>query len=424
MYDGDVCVCLAPRCRSVTAPWPVWQVASVASQLEEYSARYAARLSSQNTLWIASLRSVLVALAAFLGQHTLSDGGTVPAPAGAPAAPSPAPAGAVDGAVLTIPEFVVAAKLSAVDFVGLARYMDTSPLSKKLRGLARSASGAGGDAPPGTAGYHAVRAFVSSLLTTAEDGRVLVRPEAVEGGVRRPATLKFCLLNAGSRLGPLISAARSVVLVGGTLHPIPNVVSQLFSDAPPERVSTLACGHVVPPDRVHAVVLTRGPTSPAPFNFSFASRGNDAQLAELGHAVVNLVTVVPAAAGTVCFLPSYDLEAKLWAAWTAHGVLDRLSKKCRVGLPPPPLSRHPRAHALVVASLTRVHTHTRTLILSELLWQVFREPRASADMGDVLTQYADCIAKVCRDLFNPHPPTLALVEGLAVNRRRAPRRCF
>jgi hypothetical protein len=110
-----------------------------------------------------------------------------------------------------------------------------------------------------------------------------------------------------------VDAARSVILAGGTMQPVAAVVAQLFGHLPPSRVHQFSCGHIIPPDHLAALAVARSPSG-QPWDFRFAARRSPAQLDDLGRAILNLASVVPA--GLVVFLPSYDFERALLAHWS------------------------------------------------------------------------------------------------------------
>ncbi len=288
-------------------------------QLSAYAATYKSRMSSQSVLWVSTLVTLVRLLRSFLAGASDDEPGT---------------------SIFTVSAFVAAAKLTALDLCGALMYIDNSGIGRKLRGFTATAAsrgvvdgteGTGQSASP-VAAFHSLKSMILSLLSTHEDGRVLVKPAEVEDGVTvRPRALKFVLLNSGSRFESIAAVARAVVLIGGTLHPVGNLVSQLLPTTSLHRISTLALGHVVPPERVATIVLSKRPSG-EPFNFSFASRDAEAQLCDLGQALANFTAVVPAGSGTVVFFPSYDFEAKVWRVWEEKGIRDRIGRKCKVGV--------------------------------------------------------------------------------------------
>jgi hypothetical protein len=86
----------------------------------------------------------------------------------------------------------------------------------------------------------------------------------------------------------------AVVLAGGTMQPIGDLVAQLFADTTPlSRVTTFSCGHIVPRDALACYTVASGPTG-VPFNFRHGARSGPALMTELGRALLSAAAVVPA----------------------------------------------------------------------------------------------------------------------------------
>lgn len=177
--------------------------------------------------------------------------------------------------------------------------------------------GGGDDAGDGQGGEYVsshvsslqvVQSFLATLTQgSSQDGRIVLETGlGPQKGRRRPAAgLKYVVLNAAVHFREVVEEARAVVLIGGTLQPVAPLVSQLFPDLPPARIDVFACGHVIPPENLTALCLTKGPTG-VEFDFTHKSRGAPAQMDELGRALLNVCTVTPG--GVVVFLPSYQYE--------------------------------------------------------------------------------------------------------------------
>ena len=254
--------------------------------------------------------------------------------------------------------------------------------------------GVGAEAPaPRVGAVHALASFVAALASADKDGRVLVEfpPSGGASGDRGASggRIRFVLLDAASRFKKVVDEARAVVLVGGTLSPIPELARRLFpaarrapffregsprapearpggsrpggSDpgppdgtnvsapppvAPPKPLRYLSCGHVVPRDALHPVALARGPTGRA-FDFSHKARGNAETVDELARVLTNACAVTPG--GVVAFFPSFAYADEAYARWVATGALANLSRTKRV----------------------------------------FREPRSAADVEKTLRAFAD-----------------------------------
>jgi chromosome transmission fidelity protein 1 len=64
--------------------------------------------------------------------------------------------------------------------------------------------------------------------------------------------LKFILLNPSTHFREIVDKSRSVIMAGGTMHPVSEVISQLFPHVLPEKVDLFSCGHVIPPENLIA----------------------------------------------------------------------------------------------------------------------------------------------------------------------------
>lgn len=132
-------------------------------------------------------------------------------------------------------------------------------------------------------------------------------------------------------------------------------------------------GHVISPDRMLPFSLSKGPSG-LELDFSFQSRElvtmvilgrnfqnycikqfilllttHHFQIDELGRILLNFANVIPG--GLVCFFASYDYEALVYTRLEKAGILDKIGKKKKV----------------------------------------YREPRKSSQVEQVLSDYARCI---------------------------------
>jgi len=134
------------------------------------------------------------------------------------------------------------------------------------------------------------------------------------------------------------------------MRPLEEFREQLFhaAGAPPSRVSSFTCDHVVPGENLLPVVIPRGPSG-VQLDFSYQHRGLDSTLDELARALLNICTMVPG--GVVVFFPSYDYEKLVVARFTKTGMLAKLEGKKKV----------------------------------------FREPKLTADLDKVLGEFATSV---------------------------------
>ncbi|KAJ2771307.1 DEAD H (Asp-Glu-Ala-Asp His) box helicase 11, partial [Coemansia nantahalensis] len=183
-------------------------------------------------------------------------------------------------------------------------------------------------------------AFMGCIGSPDRTGaRLVVRTTRTADGAA-DVELKYLLLDPSEAFGEIRKEARAVVLAGGTMRPVDDMVRQLLprfgrlaladcSGAQralldPKRVQQFAWSHVVPQSHVCALVVDRGPTG-EPLRFAFQDQANPARIREAGQALAALCNVVPG--GVVVFFPSYALLAKMQAAWAAAGIVQRIARR-------------------------------------------------------------------------------------------------
>ncbi|XP_076635339.1 ATP-dependent DNA helicase DDX11 [Colletes latitarsis] len=193
-----------------------------------------------------------------------------------------------------------------------------------------------------------VVSFLECLQNRCSDGRILVVPGSTVG----QSFIKFLLLNPAAHFHDIVQDARAVILAGGTMAPMNEFTEQLFiaAGAAPDRIVTFSCDHVIPQENIICNIITHGPTG-IEFEFNFQNRQNTKLIDELGRALLNICNIVPA--GIVVFLPSYNFEELVYKHLDKSGILTKISsKKC-----------------------------------------VFREPKLTSQVKEILEQYALCINK-------------------------------
>ncbi|KAF9425369.1 ATP-dependent DNA helicase chl1 [Podila epigama] len=250
-----------------------------------------------------------------------------------------------------------------------------------------------------------VDAFLMSLLNPDNDGRVVVAMEesTVEsldhnGGddnddnddkyynnralghdssqsllplpKSKKPVLKFMLLNPARVFQPLVEEARSVVLAGGTMEPVSDLLSHLFpylkgdSPVPYPRVHRFSCGHVIPKENLLTLVIERSPTG-LPLSLGFSERSKDEVMDAIGLALVNMLNLIPD--GVVVFFVSYSYMAQALARWRQKVPAKGSSSTSNTAMP--------------VSIMDRIQRRKR----------VFLEPRESSEADRMLREYHDCI---------------------------------
>ncbi|KAE8740581.1 hypothetical protein FOCC_FOCC013914 [Frankliniella occidentalis] len=305
--------------------------------------------------------------------------------------PDDAISNVLENKIFTLPEFVLSAEIDNLNLFKLLEFCKSSKISHKLHGFSaryettvniskpvnknqgmreflkemasknsknaeirqsveetkistpQVVSAEGGNNP-----ILSVVAFMETLTNSSDDGRILLkRGQTVGKGV-----LKFLLLNPAAHFQDIVLQARSVIVAGGTMQPISEFQDQLFlcAGGSLDRISTFSCGHIIPPENILPITLGSGPSG-KPFDFSYAQRDSKAMVNEMGRLLTNICNFIPA--GIVCFFPSYDYEKYVIDHFEKTGVISQIESKKKI----------------------------------------FREPKQSSEVDEVLTSFATCIRR-------------------------------
>ncbi|PFH53881.1 hypothetical protein AMATHDRAFT_186475 [Amanita thiersii Skay4041] len=239
--------------------------------------------------------------------------------------------------VLTISEFMehLGRKASGINLLEIEKYLKTSKIARKISSyIEKQEEDASscptsyrkqkGEIPP----LNVVEQFMLSLTGANDDGRITI---SLVGGSEKQVQLKYQQLNPSSNFMEVVEAARSVILAGGTMSPIPDIADQLFPNLAADRITTFSCGHIIPETSLKTLVVTKTPCGD-PTDYK-AGRLRDANVIDdLGRILLNLVCVVPA--GMVIFFPSYNFLTIASAAWQKSGKLDKIAQKKQIFLEP------------------------------------------------------------------------------------------
>ena len=173
---------------------------------------------------------------------------------------------------------------------------------------------------------HTLVSFLIALTNLSSEGRIFyqkLKDSAPD------IQLSYLLLSPTHAFSSIASSARAVILAGGTMSPFDDYTDHLFPSLGPEKVTTLSCGHVIPPENLCVWTLASSRPGMAPFEFSFQRRGDREMITQLGLVILNLCSLVPD--GVVVFFPSYGYLDEVVAVWqqkqqgNAQPVWDRLA---------------------------------------------------------------------------------------------------
>ncbi|KAF0697851.1 Aste57867_11491 [Aphanomyces stellatus] len=284
-------------------------------QVWSYFQRYEKRLQGRNVYYIKQLLTVLQNCHKYLTSKK-----------------------AVSSGMFTITDFLFEAKLDNINLFKIQQYLERSKLAQKLLGFIAIEEG---EVATHVSPLRTIEAFLMSLTTATKNGRILVTQQEKEDGGKEPQ-LKFMLLNPALHFADIIAEAKSVILAGGTMQPVSQVLHSLLLGVDSTRIDLFSCGHIIPPTNLTSVALTVGPTNQE-LDFTFTKRHLKEVMDEVGRIVTNLVRIVPG--GVVVFFPSYSYENQVVTHWRNTGQLATIEAKKAV-------FREPKSTAEVDAVLT------------------------------------------------------------------------
>ncbi|CAL9190890.1 uncharacterized protein LOC103988399 [Musa acuminata AAA Group] len=325
------------------------QLKQVLCNLEFYLDKFRGRLGAGNRRYIQTLimliRSFLQLLLQFHGIDSCRNEQELK--------------GKLGDTSMTINEFLFSLNIDNINFVKLHRYMKESKIiykvsgyGTKLAGLQRDSihSDSQGNDTEGSilSGFQALADIIISLGNNDRDGRILLSGLKL-ADQREEKYIKFVMLSGERIFSEILDQSYAVILAGGTLQPIEETRVRLFPSLSLEQVHFYTCNHIVPPESILPISVSRGPSG-INFDFSYNSRSSLNMIEELGRLLCNLVAIVPE--GVVVFFSSFDYERRVYDAWKASGLLSKILKKKIV----------------------------------------YREPRSSNDIDLVLKKYKETIA--------------------------------
>ncbi|KAL4286491.1 hypothetical protein AHAS_Ahas19G0091500 [Arachis hypogaea] len=104
--------------------------------------------------------------------------------------------------------------------------------------------------------FQALADILLSLTNNDSDGRIIISRSSSSSSFRKQGGyIKFLMLS------------------GGTLQPIEETRERLFPWLPPNQLHFFSCGHIVPPDSIMPIAVSRGPSGRF-FDFSYSSRSS------------------------------------------------------------------------------------------------------------------------------------------------------
>ncbi|KAG9022463.1 ATP-dependent DNA helicase chl1, partial [Tulasnella sp. UAMH 9824] len=225
------------------------------SQLKIYLAKFRSRFSPKNALHLRRLVLVLTAIDKFCSDRASKSQDNR----------------STNEEMHGVQEFVSAlgSQVQEINLLEVDQYLRESRIARKISGYCDKVAekeAAKDDAKSkfgpsqrsrGTPPLHAVESFLLALTNPSSDGRIFVSissPTTATPGAPPVVQLKYQLLNPADHFKDVVSAARSVILAGGTMQPISDFETQLFRYLAEGEMSFFGCGHVIPKSNLKCVV--------------------------------------------------------------------------------------------------------------------------------------------------------------------------
>ncbi|PVV04678.1 hypothetical protein BB560_000817 [Smittium megazygosporum] len=187
----------------------------------------------------------------------------------------------------------------------------------------------------------------------SDEGTVI--PSDTKGVPSYQAQIKYITMDPYDSFKNVVEATRSVILAGGTMNPIDDLVAQLGLNkkqkeeseekgncsetncvADESKGQTLKkrkelkvfdCSHVVPNENISVLTLGYG-IDKAELNLSYSGQNNPMLVKNVGESLAEIVKPVPG--GTVVFFTSYHFLYKAYEAWKKAGIIATIEKSKKV----------------------------------------------------------------------------------------------
>lgn len=195
----------------------------------------------------------------------------------------------------------------------LIQYIQESKLAFKIESYASHVEGQDEQSKPtksaGSPVLHSLVSFLIALTNVSSEGRIFYSKTSATQDI----LLSYLLLSPTHAFSSIASSARAIILAGGTMSPFDDYKDHLFPSLPSSQITTLSCGHVIPPKNLCVWTLNSMRPGGTDFEFSFQKRGDKEMIKQLGMAILNACAVVPD--GVVVFFPSYGYLDEVIKAW-------------------------------------------------------------------------------------------------------------
>ncbi|ORZ39452.1 helicase C-terminal domain-domain-containing protein [Catenaria anguillulae PL171] len=285
------------------------------NQLAQYLEKYRARLKSGNRVYVQQTLVVLGAVHVWMKKQMES--------------------GQAQGKLVQVSPFMFELDVDQINLFKLVVFLRESGVTRKVMGFVEKAAevmvGAVQDEGKDDGGLSrhvsplaVFERFLSKLVEPDEDGRpswCFLRIDLA------CAKLKYLALNPASHFADIVRDAHSVILAGGTMHPMSDFTDFLFPNRFGKPLETYSCGHVIPRENVTALVVPRAPSGRV-IKCTMEARKDPQLFEDIGQVLSNLVNITPR--GMVVFLSSFSMLDDCMTYFRDKGVVARMERKKKV----------------------------------------------------------------------------------------------
>ena len=242
-------------------------------------------------------------------------------------------------------------------------------------------------------------------------------------------TLRYVMLNPSVHFLPLLTQARSVVLLGGTMQPFSYFTSLLLPSVERGRLRLFSCEHVVPATQVGAIVvpysyipiqnnnntITTDQSKRVNFEFTYATRSSIDLTNALFYTLLEICENTPG--GVVVFCTSFNYLDTLLTRWRNSKLLYKLDAVKRVFAE----SRSGTNYTSSQSTDTGTGSNNNTAIDSDHVWEAYKtrvttNPVEGAILFSVINgklsegiNFSDYLARCVVVVGMPYPDTRDIV---------------
>jgi chromosome transmission fidelity protein 1 len=224
--------------------------------------------------------------------------------------------------------------------------------------------------------------FIFSSFDTTNKVKSTSKDYHYEEEITSIFTLKYQQLDATNVFQEVLTQARSVILLGGTMQPFSYFTSTILQKIPMERLVMLSCQHVVPSHHIFPCIISHLPTSSSsststtsnggrnsthmiPIELTYDKRQQPYIIQGLGQIMLTLWPYIPN--GIVIFFTSYSYLENVITAWKVSGLYQQL-------------------HAIkpIYTESKIQQKNNNVSIVVETIWQQYSNDALHHDQGAVL----------------------------------------